>query len=113
MNKCFVGLLVLGLSGYVGAAPMHNTAMQMNSYQSEYQASMQAMDREMMPAMQANNPDVAFAQGMLAHHKGAVKMAQIQLKYGHNEQMRKLARKIIREQQDQINVLQEWLQHHH
>ncbi|MDF7676994.1 DUF305 domain-containing protein [Neisseriaceae bacterium ESL0693] len=111
MNKCLSGLLsgllVLGLTGYAAAAPMQTQA-----YKSEYQASMQRMHQEMMPAIEANNPDVAFAQGMLAHHEGAVSMAKIQLKYGHDAKMRRLAEEIIREQQAQIKILQQWLQQH-
>lgn len=108
-------MCTLAISSYACAVPMstdHMSGMPTQGYKAEYQHSMQTMDQAMMPAMQADNPDIAFAQGMLAHHKGAVKMAEIQLKYGHDRQMRQLAIKIIREQNTQIKILQKWLQQH-
>ena len=40
------------------------------------------MHDEMMIGMGYNDPDTAFAKAMLGHHRGAVVMAKIQLKYG-------------------------------
>ena len=57
-------------------------------------------------------PDVAFASAMLAHHKGAVEMAMIELKYGTDEQMLTLARDIIATQKLEIEQLQNWLAKH-
>ena len=48
----------------------------------EYSESMTKMHEEMMVGMDYNDPDAAFAQGMLGHHIGAVDMAEIELKYG-------------------------------
>jgi hypothetical protein len=39
------------------------------------------------------------------HHQGAVDMAQAELKYGHNEQLRRLAQEIIVTQQQEIPVM--------
>jgi uncharacterized protein (DUF305 family) len=39
---------------------------------------------------------------MVAHHQGAIDMARIQLRYGHNEQLRRIAQEIIVEQQQEI-----------
>ena len=55
------------------------------------------------------NADIAFAEGMIAHHKGAVEMAQIELKYGSDPEMRKLAQDIIDAQGPEIKQMQDWL----
>lgn len=49
------------------------------------------MLKEMMVGINYKDPDVAFAQGMLSHHIGAVDMAEIELKYSIDEVIRKLA----------------------
>jgi hypothetical protein len=42
---------------------------------------------------------------MVPHHQGAVDMAQTELKYGHNAQLRRLAQQIVRAQQREIVVM--------
>ena len=75
----------------------------------EYTDSMTKMHEEMMVGMNYNDPDAAFAHGMLGHHIGAVDMAEIQLKYGKDEEMRKLAQEIIDAQKAEIEQMQTWL----
>ena len=75
----------------------------------EYSESMTKMHEEMMIGMDYNDPDAAFAQGMLGHHIGAVAMAEIELKYGTDEEMRKLAQEIIDAQQSEIKQMKTWL----
>lgn len=75
----------------------------------EYTDSMTKMHEEMMVGMNYNDPDTAFAQGMLGHHVGAVDMAEIELKYGTDEEMRTLAQAIIDAQKAEIEQMQSWL----
>jgi hypothetical protein len=42
---------------------------------------------------------------MVQHHQGAVEMAKGELKYGHNELLRRLAKRIIANQQQEITVM--------
>jgi uncharacterized protein (DUF305 family) len=51
--------------------------------------------------------DRDFVAMMVPHHQGAVDMAKAELKYGHNEQLRRLAREIVAMQQQQITVLRD------
>jgi len=66
-----------------------------------------AMDR-MMAAMEvrpSGDVDRDFAATMIPHHQGAIDMAQAQLRYGSNEQLRRIAQEIIVEQQQEIAAM--------
>ena len=78
----------------------------------DYTKSMTSMHNEMMVGIGYNDPDTAFAKGMLGHHRGAVDMAKIELKYGTDETMRKLAQDIIDSQKIEIDIMNKWLASH-
>ncbi|WP_227526037.1 DUF305 domain-containing protein [Psychrobacter sp. FDAARGOS_221] len=77
-----------------------------------YMADMDGMHQDMMQALTANDADVAFAKGMLPHHEGAIDMAEVQLKYGKDDTMRKLAQDVIDAQQAEIDQMKAWLDEH-
>ena len=83
-----------------------------NEVTQAYMQGMAQMHDDMMAGMMANDPDVAFAKGMLPHHEGAVAMAQVQLKYGKDATMRKLAEDIIQAQQAEIELMKNWISEH-
>jgi len=85
---------------------------QMSDMLRDYTRSMTRMHDEMMIGMGYNDPDTAFAKGMLGHHRGAVEMAKIELKYGTDEAMRQLAQDVIMAQQTEIDILNKWLASH-
>lgn len=66
-----------------------------------------------MPAMHQGmlneDADVAFACGMIAHHQGAIDMAQVLLAHGDDPQMRALAEEIIAAQVAEIGQMTDWL----
>ena len=86
--------------------------MPMTDIFKDYTKSMTDMHNEMMVGMAYNDPDTAFAKSMLGHHHGAVDMAKIELKYGTDETMRKLAKDIIDSQQLEIDIINKWLASH-
>jgi uncharacterized protein (DUF305 family) len=49
--------------------------------------------------------DRDFVAMMVPHHQGAIEMAQAELRYGHNEQLRRLAQEIIVTQQQEIAAM--------
>jgi len=49
--------------------------------------------------------DADFVAMMVPHHQGAIDMAQAQLRYGRNEQLRRLAQEIIVTQQQEIAAM--------
>ncbi|MEC5209974.1 uncharacterized protein (DUF305 family) [Psychrobacter sp. PL15] len=85
---------------------------QMTDMHRDYTESMSNMHDEMMIGMTYNDPDTAFAKSMLGHHRGAVDMATIELKYGTDPTMRKLAQDIIDSQQVEIDIMRKWLASH-
>ena len=51
-------------------------------------------------------PDRDFAAMMIPHHQGAVDMALAELRFGHDQRLRRLAEGIIVEQRQEIEVMQ-------
>jgi hypothetical protein len=49
--------------------------------------------------------DKDFVAMMTPHHQGAIEMAQAELRYGHNERLRRMAQEIIVTQQQEIAAM--------
>lgn len=76
-------------------------------------ASMQAMMKMNGPMMATHtikDPDLAFHCGMIAHHAGAIAMAEVELKYGDDEQSKEMAQKIIDAQGPEIEEMTAWVE---
>jgi hypothetical protein len=65
------------------------------------------MDKMMqgMAMKPTGDVDVDFAAMMIPHHQGAIDMAVLELRYGHNEQLRRIAQEIIVDQQQEISAM--------
>lgn len=77
----------------------------------ESQAAYKAVNDKMHAGM-ADIPadaDVAFMAGMLAHHKGAVEMSEVALKYAKDAKARDLATRVIAAQKAEIAEMEAWL----
>jgi Domain of unknown function (DUF305) len=94
----------------VGAAHSHAVAVPMGSrapdaaaptFYSEMAkvAACMHADMEVTPT---GNVDRDFMRMMIPHHQGAIDMARVLLKYGHDEKLRRLAQSIIIEQGQEI-----------
>ncbi len=79
----------------------------LNEAQAAYKAASDRMHAGMaeIPA----DADVAFMQGMLAHHRGAVEMSEVALKYAKDAQARDLATRVIAAQKAEIEEMEAWL----
>jgi uncharacterized protein (DUF305 family) len=75
-----------------------------------YVAALDKMHGPMREGVQASDADVAFVRGMIAHHQGAIDMARVRLQYGKDDQTKKWAEDVIRDQQREIGEMQAWLQ---
>ncbi len=71
---------------------------------------MMKMHPAMLRGMMADDPDVAFVCGMIAHHQGAIDMAQVELEHGDNDEAREMAQKIIDTQMKEIADFTLWLE---
>src|SRR5712672_4244076 len=74
------------------------------SFLSENDAAMNKMMAD-MTIKPTGHVDRDFVAMMVPHHQGAIDMARAELKYGHNEQLRRLAQEIIVTQQQEIAAM--------
>ena len=58
-----------------------------------------------MDVKPSGDVDADFVATMVPHHQGAIEMAQAELRYGRNEQLRRLAQEIIVTQQEDITAM--------
>jgi uncharacterized protein (DUF305 family) len=113
--------LLMGLTCAAGAAQaqqmMHGSSMAMGASAppaddaSAATSAFKAADASMMKDMDSpyiGNADQDFVAHMLPHHEGAVAMAQIELKYGKDPQIKRLARNIIKAQKQEIAFMKKW-----
>ena len=74
-----------------------------------------AANDAMMKGMEVKptgDPDRDFAAMMLPHHRGAVAMAEVEMRYGKDPMLRRLAADIIKAQAIEIAQMQAWQKRH-
>lgn len=92
---------MMGMDGAdLGAMPEH-----VQENMRRMMISMPAMHEGMMN----EDADVAFACGMIAHHQGAIDMAQVLIEHGQDPQMLALAEAIIAAQVAEMEEMSTWL----
>jgi uncharacterized protein (DUF305 family) len=55
---------------------------------------------------------VDFRTHMIPHHQGAVDMAKVALKHAKDPATKKIAHKIVKDQEKEIGQMQAWLKKH-
>lgn len=95
-----------------GMKPGMAQGMPMSANHSEMMRQMKAMDKAMMGAPMTGNPDQDFVGMMMPHHQGAIDMARIYLRDGKDPAIRRMAQKIITDQQREIGEFKAWQAKH-
>ena len=67
--------------------------------------SMTKMHSAMHDVFFVGKPDADFALMMIPHHQGAIEMAKVELQFGIDPRLRRLAQEIIVTQQSEIDVM--------
>lgn len=88
---------------------MDKGSMSMNS---GMQSGMDKMMTDMHQMEMTGNIDKDFAMMMKSHHQAAVDMSEVELESGKDDELKKMAQKIIDSQKSEINELQSFLDNH-
>ncbi len=107
-------LLALAFAGPALAQSMQGHSMPMPAASpstSEFEAAMARMHKD-MAIPYTGNADRDFVAGMIPHHQGAVDMARVELKYGTDPELRKMAQDIIDSQTKEIAFMKAWQARH-
>jgi hypothetical protein len=99
LSAVVVAVLLLGVAGARAAGPADEAP-----YLAENDAAMTKM-MDGMTVKPTGDVDADFIAMMIPHHQGAIHMAQAELRYGRNEQLRRIAQEIIVEQQQEIAAM--------
>jgi hypothetical protein len=92
------------LADYIAAicsTPFRSSSAEEAPFLAENASAMTKMMID-MGIQPSGDVDTDFAAIMTPHHRGAIEMAQAELRHGHNEQLRRMAQEIIVTQQQEI-----------
>jgi uncharacterized protein (DUF305 family) len=64
-----------------------------------------SMNRTMLMAP-TGDIDRDFVDMMVPHHQGAIDMARAEIRYGHNDELRQLAQRMVSQQEQEISIMQ-------
>lgn len=95
---------VLLCTGFAVAAAASIAAGSEDSFLKENDVAMAKM-MSGMNVKPTGDVDLDFAATMIPHHQGAIDMALAELRYGSNEQLRRIAQEIIVSQQQEIAAM--------
>jgi uncharacterized protein (DUF305 family) len=123
--KTIAGLLCLGLLAATPAAAedmdmtsMDHMNMEMGTTSAEsapsskaFEAASEKMHKDMSMSF-TGDADVDFVKGMIPHHQGAIDMAKVELQYGKDPEIKKLAEDIVKAQESEIAFMNAWLAKH-
>jgi hypothetical protein len=96
--------LVLAHEAHVGPPPAATASPEEGAFLRENEAAMTKM-MDGMAAKPTGDIDRDFVAMMTPHHQGAIDMAVIELRYGKNEQLRRIAQEIIVDQMQEIAAM--------
>ena len=95
-----------------GMKPGMAQGMSMSASQTEMMQKMDVMNKAMTDAPMTGNPDQDFVGMMMPHHQGAIDMSRIYLRDGKDPAIRRMAQKIITDQEREIGEFKAWQAKH-
>ncbi len=84
----------------------------MSANHMEMARKMEEMNKAMTGAPMTGDPDRDFVTMMMPHHQGAIDMARIYLRDGKDPAIRRMAQKIMKDQEKEIADFKAWLAKH-
>lgn len=109
-EKCRANTMAMPGQMNENAAKGPEMSSEMTDYQKAFGLGMRDMNTNMVIGMKQDDADVAFVCGMIAHHMGAISMAETELAHGDNAMAKDMARRIIDAQTVEINGMKAWLE---
>ena len=106
-----VSLALLAMASLALADDMGNMKMDAGGgglADKAFTASMQTMMKN-MKVRPSGRPDKDFVLMMTPHHQGAIDMAKVELQYGKDPELLKLAADIVAAQEREIAQMNAWL----
>jgi len=97
-DACALAMVLVAAAASLAGAPDEA------AFLAENEAAMRAMMAG-MTIEPSGDIDRDFVAMMVPHHEGAIAMAQAELRYGSNEQLRRLAQEIIVGQSQEVQVM--------
>lgn len=123
-----MSLKILAISAILAIAPLPALAQDMpmkmdhsmsghssagdNSASSSAFSDANAKMHKDMAIQYSGDADADFVRSMIPHHQGAIDMARIELQYGKDPELRKLAENIVKAQEAEIADMNAWLKAH-
>jgi uncharacterized protein (DUF305 family) len=98
------GMMQGGTPGSAGMQPKGDTGPSSQAFHAANMKMHSAMDIAF-----TGKADVDFIKGMISHHQGAIDMAKVELAFGKDPEVKKLAESIIKAQEAEIAQMQAWL----
>jgi uncharacterized protein (DUF305 family) len=95
-----------------GHGGMRHGASSAKGDQGPSSLAFQAINAKMHDGMDitfTGNTDVDFVKGMIPHHQGAIDMAKTVIAFGKDPAVKKLAEEIVKAQEGEVALMQEWL----
>lgn len=114
MGHGMMGGMMHGMmhGGMMGSGMSHREGGHSKGDASPSSLAYQGINAKMHKGMDitfTGNSDVDFVRGMIPHHQGAIDMAKTVLAFGKDPEVRKLAEEIVKAQEGEINLMQNWL----
>ena len=110
LTLCLLATFIISTGSqqsYVYAQSSNTKGEQSQDYDRAYTAIFNKMKEGMNAAPSTGNVNLDFVLEMTPHHEGGIDMAKAILKYGTNEDVKKIAQNIVTSQEAQLPIMQQ------